>query len=65
MLNFGKDEYYYNTTRLKRPVLKQLIETLVDSGYVKEGKVSAAEKVITFLNFYAYRYRYRYLRRIY
>lgn len=58
----GPEQYCFDTTRLKQPVLHELISTLKDKYGLTDGKVSAEEKVIIFLYHCAHNTTHRQLR---
>lgn len=59
-------EYSYTTTRLRQPVLKALVSTLMnDYGLTHGRKVSAAEQVVIFLNSAAHKTTNNRARQIY
>lgn len=59
-------EYSYTTTRLRQPVLKALVSTLMnDYGLTYGRKVSATEQVVIFLNSAAHKTTNNRARQIY
>ena len=57
---YSKPYYYYNTIRLRQPVLYCLIDLLISKYGVKRyTRIPTAKKVVIFLNYYAYNKSHR------
>ncbi|GAB7341908.1 hypothetical protein MBLNU457_g0216t1 [Dothideomycetes sp. NU457] len=63
MLNYD-EQYCRSTTRLRQPVLKALIDKLAEYG-IEDTRISAAEKVVIFLDYCAHKKTHREMRRMY